>query len=138
MTDEQWRAWADAEDRIFRAAYAAAIAGVGTLILTGMVVAADPAPTPGAALVTLDAAVTLALAWALHHWRSRAAAAILVGRAVFMGVGYWERGYVVYAALSAGLFGLLYLQGLRGTLTLRRLAPLRAASSPATALPPGV
>ena len=136
MTDEQWRAWEGAEDRIFRASYAAAIAGVGTLILTGMVMAADPGAQPRVVFVVLDSGVTLALGWTLHRWRSRAASALLVARALLMGISYWEQGHVVYATLSAGLFGLLYFQGLRGTLTLHQLAPLRDAPVPAT--PPGV
>ena len=130
MLDEEFAARRSAEDRVWRAWYAALVAGCLSLILTGFTASNVSGATPGLIFAALDAVVTLGLGWAMQRWHSPIAAGLLTFRAVTGGVVALSQGSVVRGIISIGVFGWLYFLGLRGTLALRRpWQPSAAASS---------
>ena len=131
MLDEEFTARRAAEDRVWRAWYAALVAGCLSLILTGFTASNVSGAGPGLILAALDAVVTLGLGWAMQRWHSPIAAGLLTFRAVTGGAVALTQGSVVRGLVSIGVFGTLYFLGLRGTLALRRPWQPPAAPRPA-------
>ena len=134
MLDEEFAARRAAEDRVWRAWYAALVAGCLSLILTGLTARSGSGTTPGLIFAAVDAMVTIGLGWAMQRWQSPIAAGLLTFRAVTGGAVALTQGSVVGGLVSIGVFGTLYFLGLRGTLALRRRWQPPAAS-PAGAEP---
>ena len=120
MLDDEFAARRAAEDRVWRAWYAALIAGVWSLIVTGFAARSESLTTPGLMVVSLDAIATLALGWAMQHWKSRFAAGLLTFRAISGGAVALTQGLVLRGVVSIAVFGTLYFLGLRGTMVLQR------------------
>lgn len=132
VNDQQWQEWRRAEDRVFNAWYAALIAGAGTTLLGLWTMNTALTADPRRLYVPIDGLITIVLGWLTRRFRSRAAATLLLIRSGFFGATMLRQGYLLAALLTLGVFAVLYFQGLRGTIDLRRLSALRSAPSSGT------
>jgi hypothetical protein len=120
VNDEQQHVWRNAEDRIWRAWYGALVAACAFLLLTVLVAGDQSVPRHNIWIAVADGLLTIALGWAMQHWKSRIAAGVLLLRTVFALVVWIRTGVWLSAVLSVA-FATLYAYGLVGTIILHRL-----------------
>jgi hypothetical protein len=121
MFDYEEREHAKADDRVFRAFYAALLAGSVWLLLSLFASHAGPADDPRAWIVPSDALLTLLLAWLMKRHRSEPAAGLLLIRSLVFGIISLRTNSILGGLVSLCVFAPLYLFGFVGVRTLRRL-----------------
>jgi hypothetical protein len=105
---------------MFRAWYAALIAGSASVIMTAWSIAALDGAAVGDWIMLADAGLVLLLGWGVSR-KSRVAAALLLSHLLILrGLALLTAGGLLPLAIVL-VFGYLYFDGLRGTLTHHRL-----------------
>ena len=121
MTEMAWEIRRRAEDRIWRAWYAALISGVGGLLLTFWA-SRGPADDPRHVVISVDAVLTVLLGWLVGRYRSRVAACLLVLRSIGFGTAMLGTGAILAGVVSLAVFLPMYGYGLIAARDLQRLA----------------